>query len=88
MRQALSVAEIDDAVLRAQRQYYDQRAPEYDDSYQRTRGHDRGAEANAARALYALLAARYPARDRGLPRPHAAETAAVAGRNVAKPKRR
>jgi demethylmenaquinone methyltransferase/2-methoxy-6-polyprenyl-1,4-benzoquinol methylase len=41
------VAEIDDAVLRAQRLYYDQRAPEYDDSYQRTRGHDRGEEANA-----------------------------------------
>jgi demethylmenaquinone methyltransferase/2-methoxy-6-polyprenyl-1,4-benzoquinol methylase len=47
MRQALSVAEIDDAV-RAQREYYDQRAPEYEDSYQRTRGYDRGTPANAA----------------------------------------
>jgi demethylmenaquinone methyltransferase/2-methoxy-6-polyprenyl-1,4-benzoquinol methylase len=40
------VADNDDEVLRAQRLYYDQRAPEYDDGYQRTRGHDRGPEAN------------------------------------------
>ena len=37
----------DEAVLRAQRLYYDQRAPEYDDAYRRTRGYDRGADGNA-----------------------------------------
>ena len=37
----------DEAILRETWVYYDVRAPEYDDSYQRPHAHDRGAEGNA-----------------------------------------